>query len=77
VPVRLGRDLQVRGGRTDYLRARWRDVPGLGAALEPLTEQSSSALHSVCNSDALLAAGPQAVYRCGDLVDAVLLDALD
>jgi molybdopterin biosynthesis enzyme len=39
--------------------------------------QSSSALRSVTDADALIAIGPQPSYRRGDTVAAVLLDALD
>ena len=77
VPLRLARDVHVRGGRVDYLRARYVDDAELGRALEPLAMQSSSALRSVTEADALMAIGPQADYRRGDTVQALLLAALD
>ena len=77
VPLRLARDVRVRGGRIDYQRARFIDDPELGRALEPLAMQSSSALRSVTDADALIAIGPQPSYRRGDTVATVLLDALD
>jgi molybdopterin molybdotransferase len=76
VPLRLARDVRLRGGRTDYLRARFVDDPELGHALEPLAMQSSSALRSVTEADALIACGPQPHYQRGDIVAAVLLDAI-
>jgi len=39
--------------------------------------QSSSALRSVTEADALMAIGPQADYRRGDIVQALLLATLD
>ena len=77
VPLRLARDVRVRGGRIDYQRARFIDDSELGRALEPLAIQSSSALRSVTDADALIAIGPQPSYQRGDTVAAVLLDALD
>ena len=67
----------MSAGRVDYLSARFIDDPELGRALEPLAMQSSSALRSVTDADALVAIGPEPDYRRGAAVPAVLLDALD
>ena len=77
VPLPLAHELRVRGGRIDYLRARRVDDPELGVALAPLAQQSSAALRSVAEADALVAIGPQSSYRRGDRVAAVLLDVRD
>lgn len=77
VPLPLAVDLQLRGGHVDYRRGRFvRDGDGK-VAVQPLREQGSAMLRTVTDADVLLAVGPQASYRAGDLVGTVLLAALD
>jgi molybdopterin molybdotransferase len=77
VSLPLANDVHLRGGRIDYRRARLqRDQHGR-VCIEPLPAQGSAMLRTVVDADALIALGPGDIYRAGDLVDTVLLDALE
>ncbi len=76
VPVELAAELQCRGGRIDILRARLIGADAGAPRAQPLAEQGSAMIRTVCDSDALLAAGPQTHYAAGDRIPAFLLRSL-
>jgi len=71
------RDLQARPGRIDFRRARllW-DEQG-GCRVDPLPEQGSAMIRSVCDAHALVAVGPAARIREGELLPTYLLCAFE
>jgi molybdopterin molybdotransferase len=76
VAVPLAADQRTRAGRVDYRRARLvRDGAGRIVA-QPLAEQGSAMIRSLCEADALIALGPAPQSRAGELVPAYLLSAL-
>jgi molybdopterin molybdotransferase len=70
----LARDASARGGRVDLRRARLIDDDGGRRCVDPLTEQGSAMIRSVCAADALVAIGPAARYSAGDPVAVYPLD---
>ena len=77
LPLPLSGDVQLRGGRIDYRRARFvRDAEG-ALRVQPLREQGSAMLRTVTDAEALIALGPRAAYADGDIVDTVPLAMLD
>jgi molybdopterin molybdotransferase len=77
ISMPIARDLRVRAGRIDFLRARLtRDSAGRQVA-DPLAEQGSAMIRSVCDADALIAVGPAAEYRAGELLPVYLLETFE
>lgn len=71
------RDLQARAGRIDFRRARLlRDAQGR-CSVDPLPDQGSAMIRSVCDAQALVAVGPAARFAAGDLLPAYLLCAIE
>lgn len=70
-------DLQTRAGRVDFRRARL-SFDGAGRAVaHPLPQQGSAMIRSVGDADALLAVGPAAQYRAGDLLPTYLIASFE
>jgi len=71
------RDLQARAGRVDFRRARllW-DDQGV-CRVDPLPDQGSAMIRSVCDAQALVAVGPAARVRAGELLPTYLLCAFE
>ena len=77
ISMPIARDLRARAGRIDFLRARLtRDSAGRQVA-DPLAEQGSAMIRSVCDADALIAVGPAAEYRAGELLPVYLLETFE
>jgi molybdopterin molybdotransferase len=77
VALPAARDLQARAGRIDFRRARLvRDAYG-NCSVDPLPEQGSAMIRSVCDAQAIVAVGPQAQTRAGDLLPTYLLSAFE
>lgn len=77
--VRLpaARDLQSRAGRIDFQRARLlRDADG-NVQVDPLADQGSAKIRSVCEAQAIVAVGPQGRTRAGELLPTYLLSAFE
>jgi len=73
----IARDLHTRAGRIDFRRARL-VLDGAGRyAVDPLPEQGSAMIRSVSDADALVAVGPAAQYRAGDLLPAYLMEVFE
>jgi len=83
IAVPLAHDLPTKPGRIDYQRGRLLRDAGGRLVAEPLAQQGSAMLRTVSEADVLLAVGPGSRpgpgtgHRAGDLVDALLLDALE
>lgn len=77
LPLPLAADVQVRGGRIDYRRARFVRAADGRLSVEPLRDQGSAMLRTVSDADALVALGPRERYRAGDDVATVPLALLD
>jgi molybdopterin biosynthesis enzyme len=71
----LASDARVKPGRIDWRRARFVRQDE-AVAVELLKDQGSAMLRTVCESDALVAIGPEAA-RAGDLVATIPLAAFD
>lgn len=68
IAMPIARDLQVRPGKVDFWRARL-CLDGAGRRVaDPLPWQGSAMIRSVSEADALIAVGPSAQYRAGDLL---------
>jgi molybdopterin molybdotransferase len=77
LPLPLADDVQLRGGRIDYRRARLtRDAQGR-PCVQLLRDQGSAMLRTVVEADALVALGPRPRYAAGDVVDTLPLAMLD
>jgi molybdopterin molybdotransferase len=76
IPLELATELHCRGGRFDILRARLIGGDGARLLAQPLADQGSAMIRTVCEADALLAAGPQSHYAAGDPIPAFLLRSL-
>lgn len=71
------RDLQARAGRIDFRRARLlRDEHGR-CQVDPLPDQGSAMIRSVCAADALVAVGPAARISEGELLPTYLICTLE
>jgi molybdopterin molybdotransferase len=78
-PIALpaARDLTARPGRVDYRRARLlRDGAGL-CQVDPLPDQGSAMIRSVCDAHAIVALGPAPLARAGELLPTYLLCAFE
>ncbi len=64
----IARDLHARPGRIELRRARLLGDASGRRLVDPLPEQGSAMIRSVAEADALLAVGPAAEYRSGDLL---------
>lgn len=70
-------DLQTRAGRVDFRRARLSfDSAGRSVA-HLLPQQGSAMIRSIGDADALLAVGPAARYRAGELLPAYLIASFE
>lgn len=70
-------DLRTRAGRVDFRRARLIFDSAGRAVAHPLPQQGSAMIRSVGDADALLAVGPAAQYRAGDLLPAYLIASFE
>jgi molybdopterin molybdotransferase len=78
-PIALpaARDLQSRAGRIDFRRARLlRDGHG-NCRVDPLPDQGSAMIRSVCDAQAIVAVGPQGRTQAGELLPTYLLSAFE
>jgi molybdopterin molybdotransferase len=71
------RALQARAGRIDFRRARliWDDAGA--CSVDPLPDQGSAMIRSVCDAQALVAVGPAARICAGELLPTYLLCAFE
>lgn len=76
LPLPLAVDVQAKPGRIDYRRARYVRAGDGTVAVEPLALQGSAMLRTITEADALIAVGPQALYRAGETIPTVPLAAL-
>ncbi|SPE29897.1 putative Molybdopterin molybdenumtransferase [Burkholderiales bacterium] len=77
VSLPIAHDVYARAGRIDFRRARLvLDASGRRVA-DPLSEQGSAMIRSVSDADALVAVGPAAQYRAGDLLPTYLVEAFE
>jgi molybdopterin molybdotransferase len=74
LPLPLAAPLSHQGRRIDYRRARYVTQANGRLAVQPLAQQGSAMLRSLCNADVLLAVGPQPTYAVGDLIGTLLLE---
>jgi molybdopterin molybdotransferase len=77
LPLPLAVDVEVRGGRIEYRRARFVGGADGRLAVVPLKEQGSAMLRTVTDADALIALGPQPRYRAGEPVGTIPLALLE
>lgn len=70
-------ELRARAGRIEFRRARLVAGPDGRRAVEPLPEQGSAMIRSVCNAEALIEVGPAPTYRAGDLVRVYLVESFE
>ncbi|HXY21320.1 MAG TPA: molybdopterin molybdotransferase MoeA, partial [Burkholderiaceae bacterium] len=73
----IARDVQTRAGRVEFQRARLSFDSSGRAVAHPLPQQGSAMIRSVGDADALLAVGPAARYRTGDLLPAYLIASFE
>ncbi len=71
------RDLQARPGRIDFRRARLLFDAHGQCRVDPLPEQGSAMIRSVCDAQALVAVGPAAQVRAGEALPTYLLCAFE
>jgi len=70
-------NMQTRAGRIDFRRARLVLDPGGRRVADPLSQQGSGMIRSVSDAQALIAVGPKAQYRAGDLLPVYLLASFE
>jgi molybdopterin molybdotransferase len=77
IALPAARELQSRAGRIDFRRARLlRDDLG-NCRVDPLPDQGSAMIRSVCEAQAIVAVGPQARTGAGELLPTYLLSAFE
>jgi molybdopterin molybdotransferase len=76
LPLPLAAEVRAKPGRVDYRRARFVLTPTGSIAVEPLALQGSAMLRTITEADALIAVGPQPLYRTGETIPTVPLTGL-
>jgi molybdopterin molybdotransferase len=76
LPLPLAAEVRAKPGRVDYRRARFVLTPAGSIAVEPLALQGSAMLRTITEAAALIAVGPQPLYRVGEPIPTVPLAGL-
>jgi len=77
IALAAARELHTRAGRIELRRARLIFDAAGNCSVDPLAEQGSAMLRSVCAAQAIVAVGPSAHYRAGELLPTYLLSAFE